>query len=81
MHPSAATLTLAAGRIAKTDLSKTACPRLDVAGYGVLEQFKLQSSQGVFEPERRNPLRKDRSLDERQELRYLYYPRAYYSVA
>ena len=41
VHPRAAALALATGRIAETDLPETGRPRLDVTRFRVVEQFKL----------------------------------------
>ena len=47
VHPRAASLSLATGRIAETDLAEAARSRLDVPGLGVVEQCELQSPQRV----------------------------------
>ena len=45
MDARATALSLAAGRIADSHLSKTCRPRLDVTSVRVVEKFKLQPSQ------------------------------------
>ena len=52
VHPRSASLSLATGRIAETDLSEASRSRLDVSGLRVFEQCELQSPQGLFKPER-----------------------------
>jgi hypothetical protein len=64
MDPRAAALPLAASRIAESHFPKACRPGLDIAGFGVVEEFKLQSPQRVFKPERRNPFGKDGRLNE-----------------
>ena len=80
MHARAAALPLATARIAEPHLPKPRRPGLDVTGFWIVEQFKLEAPQRVFERERCYPLRKDARLDEGEELRHLSHLGVYYSV-
>jgi hypothetical protein len=66
MDTSASALSLGTCGIAETSLAETGHARFDIAGFWIVEQFKLQSSQGFFKSECCHPLRKDTRLDEGQ---------------
>lgn len=80
VHPCTTSLALAPRWIGKTNFSKTARARLDVASPGVLKQSELQGSQGLFKLKRGNPFREDGRLNERQQFGRYYHTEAYYNV-